>query len=138
MGQGCWQYRVLSSVCSLPNRLSVTNMEDLKRRLLRVIANSNKPKVTTPPGLAVQEGHAEAGRWSGTATASGPSTFYALCLHHLPCQQTSAQDSMCDAESQLGHTAAAGPLLPLLPGLRESLTNTDSQMALGERCLLPN
>ena len=30
----------------LLNRLSVTNLEDLKRRILRVIAHRNKPKVT--------------------------------------------------------------------------------------------
>ena len=30
----------------LLNRLSVTNLEDLKRRILRVIAHCNKPKVT--------------------------------------------------------------------------------------------
>lgn len=30
----------------LLNRLSVTNLEDLKKRILRVIAHCNKPKVT--------------------------------------------------------------------------------------------
>ena len=30
----------------LHNRLSLTNLEDLKRRILRVIAHCNKPKVT--------------------------------------------------------------------------------------------
>lgn len=50
-GQGSQQHEVLRSVCFLLTRLSVTNMEDLKRRILRVIANCNKPKVTAQPGL---------------------------------------------------------------------------------------
>lgn len=40
----------------LLNRLSVTNLEDLKKRILRVIAHCNKPKVIWTPVLGGSAG----------------------------------------------------------------------------------
>lgn len=46
LGLGQLKDRILSLSGLLLNRLSVTNLEDLKKRILRVIAHCNKPKVT--------------------------------------------------------------------------------------------
>lgn len=40
----------------LLNRLSVTNLEDLKKRILRVIAHCNKPKVIQIPVFRASAG----------------------------------------------------------------------------------
>lgn len=68
----------------LPNRLSVTNLEDLKKRILRVIAHCNKPKVSG--GLGAHLRGAEAGRATGRCFQL-PSLFDqglgCCCLEHF-------------------------------------------------------
>lgn len=66
----------------------MANMEDLKRRILRVIANCNKPKVTNQP-----LGQGETCGRGPTATQLLGLAHFLLCLL-LPFEQTFVWDSI--------------------------------------------